>query len=221
MIFKKFERIGNFESNNYLLIDPISKNAVLIDCTGAFDEIVEFLNTEGASLKYILLTHAHFDHLVGCQEFLEKIKNPDGTKPKLCLHKGDKMLLDNIKIQTMLMGTKSVVKPEVDMFIDENTSLALDGGGSEIQIIHTPGHSLGSCCFIIDNKLFSGDTLFYEEIGRCDLPGGDFKQIEKSIREKLFTLPEDMPVYPGHGKESTIGHEKEFNGYFGKNARYV
>jgi len=222
MIFKKYGNIGSFGSNNYLLVNEFSHEAALVDCTGDFDEISKDLKEYNANLRYILLTHAHFDHIVEVSEFVNHIKNPDGSKPMVCLHKEDEILLDNIATQCAFFGLDPIERPKVDIFIDENSDLNLGlEGSAKIEILHTPGHTRGSVGFIIDNKLFSGDTLFYEEIGRCDLPGGDFKQIEKSIREKLFTLPEDMPVYPGHGIESTIGHEKEFNCYFGKNSRYV
>lgn len=219
MFFKQYEQVGTFGTNNYLLMDESSKEAALIDCTGDFDVIKSDLANLSANLKYVLLTHAHFDHVAGCLEFLEKIKNPNGVRPKLCVHREDDILLENIKAQCAFFGLESVEKPDVDVFIDENSNLSL--GSEHIQIIHTPGHTRGGVCFLIDGKLFSGDTLFYEEIGRCDLPGGSFQEIEKSIREKLFILPENIPVYPGHGISSTIGHEKEFNAYFGKNARYV
>lgn len=222
MILKKYNKIGSFGTNNYLLINEFSKEAALVDCTGELEQVKKDLADNNANLKYILLTHAHFDHIVACREFLENIKNPDGSKVLLCLHKEDEVLLDNIKTQCAFFGLDPVEKPNVDIYIDEETDLNLGiEGSARIETLHTPGHTRGSVCFVIDNKLFSGDTLFYEEIGRCDLPGGDFKQIERSIREKLFGLSPVMEVYPGHGIESNIAHEKEFNCYFGKNSRYV
>lgn len=222
MIFKKYNKIGSFASNNYLLINEFSKEAALIDCTGELEEVKKDLEESNAHLKYILLTHAHFDHVVACKELLENIKNPDGSVPQLCLHKEDEILLDNIKTQCAFFGLDPIEKPSVDVYITEASELNLGiEGSARIQVFHTPGHTRGSVCFVIDNKLFSGDTLFYEEIGRCDLPGGDFRQIEKSICDKLFTLSPNMNIYPGHGIESTIAHEKEFNCYFGKNSRYV
>jgi glyoxylase-like metal-dependent hydrolase (beta-lactamase superfamily II) len=217
MFFKKYEQVGSFGTNNYLFIDEASKEAALVDCSGEVKQIQKFLAEFGASLKYILLTHAHFDHIAACQDFLSGVENfgPAGA-PKLCLHKEDKMLLDGISIQCTLFGLPPMKKPQVDVYIDEKSELSL--GEYKIQVIHTPGHSKGSVCYLIDNKLCSGDTLFYEEIGRCDLPGGNFKEIEKSIRERIFTLPDDIPVYPGHGKDSTIAHEKEHNAYFGARA---
>lgn len=212
MIFKSY-KASDFGTNNYLLVDENSKEAALFDCTGDFEVIKKDIDKTGAKLKYILLTHAHFDHITGCNEFKAAYKNA-----KLCMHKQDEILLDNIEKQCAYFGLPCVKKPEIDMFIDENSTLTL--GDKKIKVIHTPGHTLGGCCYLIDDLLISGDTLFYEEIGRCDLPGGSFQAIEKSIREKLFTLPDNTKVYPGHGDSSTIGHEKEHNAYFGKKAKY-
>ena len=86
-------------------------------------------------------------------------------------------------------------------------------GNIEIKVIHTPGHTQGGVCFYVDGKLFSGDTIFRESVGRCDLPGGNFNQIVESIEQKLFVLPEDTVIYPGHGKTTTVGWEKEHNSY--------
>ena len=102
--------------------------------------------------------------------------------------------------------------------MDENS--ALEFANIKIKPIHTPGHSKGSMCYLIENELFSGDTLFFEEIGRCDLFGGDFSEIEKGIREKIFTLDKNTIVHPGHGHDTTVAHEIKYNAYFGENSRY-
>ena len=214
MIFKKY-RAGVFETNNYLLIDEFTKEACLIDCAGDVDLISCDIEEAGAKLKYILLTHGHFDHIAGCNDF--KARFPDA---KLCIHKDDKVLLDNVTAQCAFFGMPNVKKPVADEFIDEKSDLRL-GNVKVIRVIETPGHTLGGLSFIIDGNLFSGDTLFFEEVGRCDLPGGSFKTLGESIKKKLFTLPDDTSVYPGHGHESTIGHEKEENAYFGRNAKYI
>lgn len=210
MIFKNY-RVGDFGSNNYLLIDETSKESCLIDCTGDIDAIKKDLEQTGGKLKYILLTHAHFDHVAACADFKKAF-----PEAKLCVHEGDDILLDNIEKQCDYFGLPRVERPVVDIFIDEGSELSI--GDNKIEVIHTPGHSKGSCSFRIDNKLFSGDTLFQEEIGRCDLPGGSFDEIGKSIKNKLFTLEENIPVYPGHGDKTSIAHEKKYNAYFGENA---
>lgn len=203
LILKQFVQ-GPLENNNYLLIDEDSKEAVLFDCTQNGDEISAALKEFGAELKYILLTHGHFDHVLGVNDF--KVKYPNC---EVLVHEADKMLLDTIEsfAKNFMVGKVEVQK--VDRYINENDLIKL--GDNEIKVIHTPGHTLGGACYLIDDKLFSGDTLFYETVGRSDLPGGDFEQLKSSIEEKLFTLKNDIKVYPGHGPQTTIGHEKANN----------
>ena len=204
---------GPIGANTYIVFDENSKEAVLVDLAGDICEIKPKLEKLGANLKYVLLTHAHFDHVLG----LSTLKK-EYPQAKVYLHKDDEILLENVPKQCAMFGFSSASVPSVDVLFDEDEKLKL--GEFDIKIIHTKGHSKGSTCYLIDNELFSGDTLFYEEIGRCDLPGGSFSEIEKSIREKLFTLDEKITVHPGHGQDSTIGHEIKYNAYFGENSRY-
>lgn len=200
MILKKFV-LGPIENNNYLLIDEIAKEAVLIDCTENSKEIEESINQYNAKLKYILLTHGHFDHILGVNDF--KAKHPDC---KVLVHEADNYLLENIKDFARNYGLGDFEVQKADGFIKEGD--IIEFGKHKIKVIHTPGHTQGCVCYILNDKLFSGDTLFYESVGRTDLPGGSFEQIKKSIQEKLFILDEHTTVYPGHGWESSIGHEK-------------
>jgi glyoxylase-like metal-dependent hydrolase (beta-lactamase superfamily II) len=135
------------------------------------------------------------------------------------MNKNDAFLLDNIKMQCELFGIPVFEKPKVDEFIDEKSDLKI--GDYKIKVLETKGHSPGGLSFMIDGKLFSGDTLFYEEIGRCDLPGASFEEIKESISRKLFALSPLTEVFPGHGLPTTIEHEIEFNAYFGKNSKFL
>lgn len=200
-----------FAANNYLLYDENIKSAVLIDCAGSNEEIFKFIEKNNLILEYILITHAHFDHCLGLKQFREKF--PD---VKILLAKADEELYKNLAYQCDLFGQRRVDPVGIDEFIDDTKKIKfLD---NEIKVISTPGHSRGSVCYLIDDNLFSGDTLFFEEIGRCDLPTGSFKEIEQSIKEKLFKLDDKIKVFPGHGDNTNIGHEKINNAYFGKNA---
>lgn len=202
MILKEFV-LGDLENNNYLLIDEASKEAVLIDCTIPRDDIEDALKEYGADLKYILLTHAHFDHIMGLNYFREKYKC------KALLHKDDKQLLESMKEFSQEFLPYELENQQVDGFLEENQSIAF--GGHCIKVIHTPGHSQGGVCYLLDDMLFTGDTIFREAVGRTDLPGGNFAQLKSNIEQKIFTLDENIKIYPGHGPSSTVGWEKVHN----------
>ena len=193
------------ENNNYLLIDEVSKEAALIDCSHYSQKVLDVLATEGVELKYILLTHAHFDHILGVQDMVK------ATGAKVLLHTDDLALLKKLNSYTMMVGLPETEVPTVNEFIQDGAVLRL--GEQEIKVLHTPGHTEGGCSFFVQNMLFSGDTLFQESIGRTDLEGGDFSTLKNSIETKIYTLPEDTKVYPGHGPSTSIEHEKKFNSY--------
>ena len=199
MILKQFV-LGALENNNYLLIDEESKEAVLFDCTEKSDEIDNALNQYGATLKYVLLTHGHFDHILGVNETKAK------HNCQVLVHEDDKILMEAIKEFSRNFGLAHSEVQKVDGYLKENDIIKI--GEHEIKVILTPGHTKGGVCYLVDGELFSGDTLFYESIGRTDLPGGSFEQLKTNIQQKLFTLDDEIKVYPGHGWTSTIGHEK-------------
>lgn len=202
LIIKQFV-LGPIEDNNYLLVDEKSKEAVLIDCTEPSSEIDNTLAQLGANLKYILLTHAHFDHVLGVNHFKEKYNC------EVLLHKDDKDLMDSIKEFAKNFNLGDVEVQTIDKYLVEGDCVKF--GSQEIKVLHTPGHTQGGACYLIDDKIFTGDTLFYNSVGRTDLPGGNFNQLKSSIINKLFTLEKEITVYPGHGPKTTIGFEKEHN----------
>ena len=195
---------GPIDANNYLVIDEESKEAVLIDCSSSRAEFVQAIKDSGVNLKQILLTHGHFDHLLGVEGFKEAlgvdayISEDDMNQVKL--------MPDMLQMFLGMMGCKT---PNIAGFVKDGDVIKI--GNTEIKAIATPGHTKGGLCYLVEDKLFSGDTLFQNSCGRCDLPEGDFGTIVKSIKEKLFTLPENIEVYPGHGGKTTIAHEKKFN----------
>jgi glyoxylase-like metal-dependent hydrolase (beta-lactamase superfamily II) len=191
------------ENNNYLIIDEQSKEAALIDCSSYDENIVKELENYGATLKYILLTHGHFDHIAG-------IRNNRGNI-QVCMHKADLDWVKNVNKYLPMFGVPNIEIPRIDKFIQDGDIIKL--GALDINVIETAGHTQGGVCYLVENKLFSGDTLFREAVGRCDLEGGDFSQIVESIKTKLFTLPDKTTVYAGHGRMTSIEWEKEHNNF--------
>lgn len=190
---------GPIDANNYLLTD--NDEAVLIDCSEAKPEVLSAL--EGKKLKFILLTHGHFDHVLGVNEMREK------TGAKVLINKEDVVRMNESADIMRTFGVQGVETPKADDFLNDGDTLKF--GNTEIKVIATPGHTQGCVCYLIDGKLFSGDTLFKESVGRCDLSGGNFQKLSDSVKNRLFTLDDNTIVYPGHGPETTIGYEKKYN----------
>ena len=202
MILKHFV-LGPLANNNYLLIDEDSKEAVLIDCTEYTSEIKMELDIYNATLKYILLTHGHFDHILGIDE-TQKMAGGEIIAPLR-----DKELINNVDTFLYAYGVENVKVPHIDRYITGEDALYF--GKNKIQVLDMPGHTKGGLGYLIDNKLFSGDTIFRESVGRVDLEGGNFTELKNRIENKVFTLPEEYKIYPGHGDFTTVRHEKENN----------
>lgn len=198
--------LGAFATNCYVLRRSAEAGeCVLIDTGLESGPLVRFLQERELKPAGVLLTHGHGDHIAG----LEKIREnwPD---VEVAIHKNDaEMLTDAGKNLSLMVGMEFVTK-EADFLLDEGPC---SFGGFDFEVLLTPGHTPGSVCFWFreEGVLFSGDTLFLEGIGRSDFPGGDGGQLLASIREKLYVLPDGAQVYPGHGPETTIGHEKRYN----------
>ena len=199
MIIKTYI-VGPIENNNYLIIDEKSKEAVLIDSSAVNEEIDLELKKQDAKLKYILLTHGHFDHIAGLDN--------SGDVPVL-MHEADKDWVNNVNTYLPMVGLPGMEIPKIDKFIKDGDIIKF--GDLEIKVIHTPGHTQGGVCFYVDGNLFSGDTIFRESVGRCDLEGGNFDQIVESIETKIFILPDETIIYPGHGRKTTVEWEKAHN----------
>lgn len=202
MIIKSFV-LPPIENNNYLIIDEESKEAALIDCSFMDEKILLELKKNNAKLRYVLLTHGHFDHIGGLNDLPKDVE--------VLMHVNDLEWVNEVNTYLPMIGMPSMEIPKIDRHITDNEIIKL--GNVEIQVIHTPGHTQGGVCFYVNGNLFSGDTIFRESVGRCDLPGGDFNQIVDSIEQKIFELPEDTVIYPGHGKTTTVGWEKVHNSF--------
>ena len=196
---------GPVQANNYLVVDEVSKEAILIDCSDYVEEIIDYVKKNNLKVKYILLTHGHFDHVLGINRMNEVLG------AKVYVHEGDKEQVVNTRAVMTMFGlpTEGVENPKITATLSDAGELTL--GNQVIKVIETPGHTPGGVCYLIGDCLFSGDTLFHGTIGRIDLPGGSFQQIKHSVKDVLFTLDENIKVYPGHGEPTSIGYEKKFN----------
>lgn len=198
-----------FAENTYIVSDTDSKECIIVDpgCFSSFEqeELSTFLKAEGLSLKAFINTHCHIDHILG-NRFLKDNFNAQFLAPE-----EDLFLLDLMLHEATNFGFEMEPSPLPDKLLKED--LYFDLGGHGVKFLFTPGHSPGGYClyFKDGNFCITGDTLFREGIGRTDLWNGDYDSIMDSIESKLFTLPDETVIYPGHGEKSTIGHEKTNN----------
>lgn len=195
---------GPIQANTYLVYDEGTKKGFMIDPGGYEMRLAGQIRDEAVELEYIILTHGHGDHIGGVEAFKREFP---GAKVIAC-EKEDRMLHDPIANCSLEMFGKAV-KIDADILVNDRDTLKV--GDMELTFIHTPGHTEGGMCIYADKRLFSGDTLFCRSIGRTDFPGGNFNEIIKSIKEKLFAFPDDTVVFPGHMGPTTIGGEKKGN----------
>jgi hydroxyacylglutathione hydrolase len=198
--------VGPLQSNCYIVGCESTHQAMVIDPGDEAPRIHAKLKQLDLRLELIFCTHAHYDHVSGLAELKQL------TGAKALLHADDFPLYEDLAMQAAWIGLPAPRKTKIDRKLSGNEVLQF--GELNGQIMHTPGHSPGSCCFIMtDNipRLFSGDTLFRESIGRTDLWGGSYDSLLNSLVHKILPLPDDMVVSPGHGPESTLLHERENN----------
>ncbi len=174
--------VGSFDNNVYFLVDPITNESVIIDAAAEANRVLEAVN--GTHVKYILQTHCHMDHVIALDEVRK------ATKAPVWIHLAD----------------EKAFGVHADSYLEDNQ--ILDIGKNQIRVIHTPGHTPGSVCFLIEKHLISGDTLFPGGPGKTSSPE-NFQQIVKSITQKIYSLPDETVCYPGHGSETTVGESKE------------
>ncbi len=194
--------------NCSIIGDPVTKRAIVVDPGGDSARILHEVQTLGLTVSHILHTHAHFDH------FLASGAMKQATGAALCLHQDDLDLWKNLEVQCRMFGVPFVSVPMPDYWLKDEEQVRL--GEHALIALHTPGHTPGSMSFHAPNEqlVLAGDTLFRGSIGRTDLWGGDFDTIERSIRERLYTLDDATIVVTGHGPETEIGREKESNQFF-------
>jgi len=198
---------GLIQTNAYLLTDPERGEAILIDAPGeVWSKVQPILEAEKCQLKELWITHGHWDHTQGAAEVVRE------TGARVIAHPEDKMLIESPEVMNTFMDDKLNLEPvSVDQWIAQGDKLEALGAQAEVR--HVPGHCPGNVLFYFEKtgSAFVGDALFKASIGRTDLPGGNFEQLERAIREQIYTLPVETIVYPGHGQETTVKEERMNN----------
>lgn len=198
--------VGQLQANCYIFGDKEDKQAVVIDPGDEGEKIFKLIKEKDYNIKYIIATHGHVDHISAIKYLKDK------TNAKVIIHKNDAdALINPQKNLSVFLGYDSI-QGAANIEVTGGEDLVI--GKYKFKIIHTPGHTPGGICILLNKILFSGDTIFQRSIGRTDLPGGNHKELIKSIKEKIFTLEEDIIVYPGHGPKTSILEEKQHNPYF-------
>jgi glyoxylase-like metal-dependent hydrolase (beta-lactamase superfamily II) len=199
--------VGMLQCNCSVFGDETTREAMVVDPGDEIGSILEILARHSLTVKAIVITHAHIDHIGGAQ----KLKLATGAP--VYMNQQDTELQKMLDVQATWLGIAPPDAVEIDVAAKDGDSLLV--GATQVHVLHTPGHTQGSICLWMpsEGKLVAGDTLFRESIGRTDLPGGDGRQILQSIHDKLVPLPGDTQVIPGHGENTTIDHERQFN-YF-------
>ena len=187
------------ETNTYLALN--GERAFVVDPGADADKILAAAEAEGAKIEWVLLTHAHFDHIGGVAELQR-------AGAQVVLHRDDLGIVSSFKNLAFYAGVKAEkFLPDVTVSGGET----LDVAGVKVRVIHTPGHTAGGVCYVADDVIFTGDTLFELSYGRTDFPTGSFKELKNSVLNKLFVLPGDYRLLPGHGAPTTLAFEREHN----------
>ena len=202
----KIEKIVEpyFGENMYILIDEETKKCAVVDPGGASDKILNYIKVNSLELEYILLTHGHGDHIGAVNTIKSK------TNAKVVAHNDEQELLNNNRKNLSYSMHCGPQELDADIYVHDKDKLEL--GNLKLSFIHTPGHTKGCMCIRVNDDMFTGDTLFAGSIGRTDLYGGDYRQIEKSLK-KLSKFEDKVKIHPGHGPSSTLGIEKMSNPY--------
>lgn len=196
--------LGSMGTNCYLILNEETKELIIIDPATCPDYVVSHVKSNGYLPKAIFLTHAHFDHVMGIDGWVSEFDIP------VYLHEEEKKILEDPELNLSGVFGAGYSYSDVKCLKDGQE---MDIAGFTFKIIHTPGHTSGGCCYYCEEEgvLISGDTLFYQSVGRSDFPTGSMGTLVRSIKEKLFCLPDDVMVYPGHNDATCIGDEKKYN----------
>ena len=197
--------LGPVGTNCYIVSNDDTMECFIVDVAACPPEFVSHIKNAGLTVKAVLLTHGHFDHIMGLDRFLEEFPVPVYA----CAAEKDVLESSQLNSSAGMLGQPYTFTGA--RFVKDGD--LLDVAGMKIQVIQTPGHTIGGCCYYIadENVLFSGDTLFRASVGRTDLPTGSMSALVRSVTDRLLVLPDETRVYPGHMEETTIGYEKQYN----------
>jgi len=205
--------VGPLQVNCFILADDKTKEAVVIDPGDDAEDILRLINDKMLKVKYIVNTHAHFDH-VGANKAVK-----ESTGAELLLHAEDAPLLASVSSQSRTFGLEPVVSPPPDRLVKHGDMITT--GEISLKVLHTPGHTPGGISLLEQGLVFTGDSLFAGSIGRTDFPGGNLMTLLNSIRTHLMTLSDDTKIFSGHGPASTIGDERRDNPFLNKESGFV
>lgn len=200
--------VGPLGVNCFILGCEETREGVIIDAGEDANRIIAAVESLGLKISQVISTHGHFDHVGANRAVVEHFK------ARLLIHEADAPMLERAADVARAYGLQGENSPQPEQFLTDGLEILF--GTCRLTVLHTPGHTQGGCCLYLaaEKTVITGDTLFADSIGRTDLPGGSHQQLLESIRTKLFSLPDDVTAYPGHGPETTIGHEKRHNPYF-------
>ena len=199
--------VGPLQVNCFIASCSKTKEAVVIDPGEEGERILHVAEKEDLKIRKVVNTHGHFDHIGANLHIVEK------TGAELLIHADDLPLLQNARNHAEVYGLSVNASPEPDRLLEQGDTFQV--GELSFRVFHVPGHSPGGICLLTEGHLFVGDVLFSGSIGRTDLPGGDFDSLVEGVRERLFALPDETIVHPGHGPDTTIGRERQNNPFVG------
>jgi len=194
--------VGQLQNNCYVIYDENTREALVVDPGDEPDRIQDFMKETNLTVKYIVCTHAHFDHIGALMEIKES------TEAGIVIHRDDLPIYSSAQQHAAMWGFQIDPLPEPEVFVTEGDVLTL--GRLKFQVMHTPGHSPGGICLFGEGILITGDTVFAGSVGRTDLPGGNIRELKKSFA-RLMDLPPSTQILPGHGPSSTIQREQAMN----------
>ncbi len=196
--------LGSFGTNCYLIINEESKEIIIVDPAICPDYLVSHVKSNGYLPKAIFITHGHFDHVMGIDGWVQEFDVP------VFLHEDEKRIIEDASLNLSAVFGPSYAYADTKCLKDNEV---IEVAGFQFRVIHTPGHTCGGCCYYCETEqiLMSGDTLFCQSVGRSDFPTGSMTTLVRSIKERLFCLPDEVTVYPGHEEQTSIADEKMYN----------